>query len=172
MDRRTALLAPAAASLMALLSACAQPVKRADGESFWSGRLALRVEGNEKQSFSAAFELAGAPAQGTLKLFSPLGSTLAHIEWQPGGALLRSGEETRNFNSLDELLESTTGSPLPVRALFDWLSGIDTTSPGWRPDLTGLPEGRLTAQRLQPAPVLHLRLVLDQSGMGQPKVTP
>lgn len=172
MDRRSALLAPAAAALLALLAACAQPAKRTQGQAFWSGRLALRVEGNEKQSFSAAFELVGAAAQGTLTLFSPLGSTLAHIEWHPGGALLRSGEETRNFNSLDELLESTTGSPLPVRALFDWLSGIDTALAGWRTDLAGLPDGRLTAQRLQPAPVLHLRLVLDQSGMGQPKATP
>ena len=60
----------------------------------------------------------------------------------------------------------------PVRALFDWLDGIDTALAGWRTDLAGLPEGRLTAQRLQPVPILHLRLVLDQSGMGQPKGTP
>jgi outer membrane lipoprotein LolB len=126
--------------------------------------MALRVEGHEKQSFSAAFELTGAAAQGTLKLFSPLGSTLAHIEWSAGGAMLRTGEDARSFLSLDELLESTTGSPLPVRALFDWFEGIDTALAGWRTDLA--------AQRLQPAPVLHLRLVLDQSGLGQPKAAP
>ena len=172
MDRRSALLAPAAAALLALLAACAQPAKRLLGQAFWSGRLALRVEGNEKQSFSAAFELAGAAAQGTLKLFSPLGSTLAHIEWHPGGALLRTGADARNFNSLDELLEYTTGSPLPVRALFDWLGGIDTALTGWRTDLAGLPEGRLSAQRLQPAPILHLRMVLDAAGNGRSKATP
>lgn len=171
MRRRTALLAPAAAAL-ALVVACAQPAKRTLGQAFWSGRLALRVEGQEKQSFSAAFELTGAAAQGALKLFSPLGSTLAHIEWSPGGAMLRTGEDARSFLSLDELLESATGSPLPVRALFDWLEGIDTALAGWRTDLAGLPEGRLAAQRLQPAPVLHLRLVLDQSGIGQPKAAP
>ena len=56
--------------------------------------------------------------------------------------------------------------------MFDWLEGIDTALAGWRTDLTGLPEGRLTAQRLQPPPVLHLRLVLDAVGDGQPKATP
>ena len=172
MDRRTALLAPAASAALSLLAACAQPAKRTAGQAFWSGRLALRVEGNEKQSFSAGFELVGAPEQGTLKLLSPLGSTLAHIDWRPSGATLRSGDEISNFRSLDELLEHTTGSPLPVRALFDWLEGKETALAGWRADLTGLADRRLTAQRLSPDPVMFLRVVLDESSNSPSKVAP
>ncbi len=162
---------------LAMLSGCAQqPPRRADPtatqassaaatvtprSAAWSGRLALRVQDAPQQSFSAGFELTGAPTQGTLKLLSPFGSALAMIEWDGAGAVLRADNEVKRFESLDQLVQSATGNPLPVRALFDWLAGTNTQLHGWQADLTGLSEGRVVAQRLVPTPTVHLRLVLE-----------
>jgi outer membrane lipoprotein LolB len=55
-----------------------------------------------------------------------------------------------------------TGTEIPVRALFDWLNGIPTEVPGWRVDLTQLPEGRLQVRRLTPTPTVDLRLKVQQ----------
>jgi outer membrane lipoprotein LolB len=181
-QRLPALLALAA---LAMLAACAQPARRTEAmvspasavaakATSWSGRLALRVQDAPQQSFSAGFELTGAPAQGALKLLSPFGSTLALIEWDGTGATLRTDKEERRFSSLDQLAEAATGSPLPVRALFDWLTGSNTPLPGWQADLSGLSEGRLLAERISPAPNVHLRLVLEPPGNpdADPKRSP
>jgi outer membrane lipoprotein LolB len=152
--------------VLALLAGCAQPPvvqqPEAADQAFWSGRLALRVEGVDQQSFSAGFELKGAPAQGELKLLSPLGSTLALVQWTGEGASLQTNREQRKFDSLDLLLQQVTGTALPVRTLFDWLAGRDTALPGWQADLAGLGDGRLSAQRLEPPPTVRLRLLLDR----------
>ena len=59
---------------------CAQPLKPRDGEeNVWSGRLALQVEDQASQSFSALFELRGSAQNGGLVLISPLGSRLAQL---------------------------------------------------------------------------------------------
>ena len=128
----------------------------------WSGRLALQVEDNASQSFAAGFELRGRPDAGELKLYNPLGGTLAALAWAPGSATLRSGNQVRQFDSIDALVAAATGTVIPVASLFDWLSGNDTAVPGWEADLSQLAEGRLRARRVVPPPVADLRVALDK----------
>ncbi|HEX2544274.1 MAG TPA: outer membrane lipoprotein LolB [Ramlibacter sp.] len=147
-----------------LLAACVSPPRTpvAAGEQSWAGRLALNVEGQQNQSFSAAFELKGAPQAGELTLFTPLGGTAAVLAWAPGSATLRSGGNTRQFPSLEALAQEVTGAPLPVASLFDWLSGKPTPVPGWEPDVSAVGEGRLRARRTDPPPPADLRIVFER----------
>jgi len=152
------------AGSLLLLSGCAQLPRQAPAEvaaNAWSGRLALQVPDDPAQSFSAGFELRGTAVAGELTLLTPLGSTAAQLRWLPGSATLRSGGQERRFESLDALVAGATGTSLPVSALFDWLQGTPTPVPGWQPDLTQLPQGRLRAQRSDPPPVADLRVVLE-----------
>ncbi|MEO7391453.1 MAG: lipoprotein insertase outer membrane protein LolB [Ramlibacter sp.] len=128
----------------------------------WSGRMALQVEGNQSQSFAAAFELKGTAREGELALFSPLGGTLAVLAWAPGSATLRASGESRSFESVEALVTHTTGAAIPVGALFDWLRGVQTPAPGWQADLSQLGNGKLRAERLQPLPRADLRVALDR----------
>lgn len=156
--RRALLLAGAAV----LATGCASPPEGRSPARRWSGRLALRVDTEPAQAFSAAFELTGAAAAGELKLFNPLGGTVAQLSWAPGVARLFAGSDIREFASLDQLAEHVMGTAVPVAALFDWLDGTDTRAAGWLADLSRLPDGRLQAQRLEPAPRAELRLVLER----------
>lgn len=147
-----------------LLASCASPGgPPAGGHAAWSGRLSLRVEGDPNQSFSALFELRGAPQAGELILTSPIGSTLAQLHWAPGEALLRNGSETRRYDSVDALIEAATGAAIPVGALFAWLAGRDERVPGWRPDLSQVSAGRLQATRESPQPRADLRIVFERA---------
>ena len=147
----------------ALLSACAQPPRPAAGTAdHWSGRLAVQVEDASAQSFSAGFELKGAPDAGELTLFNPLGNTLARLEWSPGHALLLNGHERRQSASLQALVLELVGSDLPIAALFGWLKGEAVQAAGWQADLGALDSGRLAATRHTPAPQTTLRIILSQ----------
>lgn len=152
------------AGAVALLAACATPPKpvAAPGEQAWSGRMALTVEGQASQSFSAGFELKGTPEAGELTLTNPLGGTVAVLAWSPGNATLRSNGSTRQFDSLEALAQEATGAPLPVASLFDWLAGKPTPVPGWEPDVTQVADGRLRARRVDPPPPADLRLVFER----------
>jgi outer membrane lipoprotein LolB len=147
-----------------LLAGCAHPLRPPEERSaqYWSGRLALQVEESQSQSFAAAFELEGSPETGELKLFSPLGGTLARLIWAPGSATLNSGSKAQQFDSLEALAAQATGTALPVAALFDWLRGVNTPVPGWVADLSQLADGRLRARRVSPAPAADLRVALDK----------
>lgn len=154
------------ASAMLLSAGCAtrpqteSPVDTSSGP--WSGRMALQVEDNQTQSFAAAFELKGTAREGELSLFSPLGGTLAVLAWAPGSATLRTGGESRSFESVDALVTHATGAAIPVGALFDWLRGVQTPVAGWQADLSQLGNGKLRAERLQPPPRADLRVALDR----------
>lgn len=154
----------ALACTLALLAGCAAPVRTpvAPGTQVWAGRMALSVEGKRDQSFSAGFELKGAPESGELTLFNPLGGIVGVLAWAPGSATLKSGSEVRQFASLDELSTEVTGAAIPVTALFDWLAGKPTEVPGWQVDLSDLQQGRLRAQRSSPTPPADLRVALEQ----------
>lgn len=153
------------AALALLLAGCAVPPRTpvAPGEKSWAGRLALAVEGQASQSFSAGFELKGAPEAGELALYNPLGGTIAVLAWSPGNATLRGADGgTRQFPSLEALAQEATGAPIPVAALFDWLEGRATPVEGWQPDLSRVAGGRLAARRVAPPPVADLRVVFER----------
>lgn len=149
-----------------LVAGCAQPARapQADDVSMgvWRGRLALQVEDNPSQSFSAGFELKGRPEAGELMLYNPFGGTVAALSWAPGSATLRSASEVRQFESIDALVTGATGTAIPVASLFDWLSGNNTAVNGWEADLSQLAQGRLHARRVAPPPVADLRVALDK----------
>ena len=179
MKRRAFFGAAVALPALFSLAGCAHQSK-ADGgaaaaaaqSGFWSGRLAVIVEGEgveaAPQSFSAAFELSGNAREGELLLSTPLGNALARILWQPGSALLHDGKGQHAYTSLDELVERTTGAAVPVRTLFAWLHGQPQDVAGWHADLSGLKNGRLTARRSAPQPFAELRVVLDSvDGQGE-----
>jgi outer membrane lipoprotein LolB len=132
-------------------------------ESQWNGRLALKVQGDPPQAFSADFELGGSPRSGLLAFYTPLGTTAARLQWAPGSASLLADGQTRTFASVEALVREVTGAEVPVEALFDWLRGTATTVPGWNVDLSALEAGRLFAAREDPAlPRIELRIVLQR----------
>ena len=161
--RRRLNIALAGAGL-AVLAGCVQlppaPDLGADRQA-WSGRLSLQVQSEPPQAFSASFELKGSPRQGELRLSSPLGNTLLAARWSGAEALLYTGSETRRFKSIDELIEQSTGAPLPVSALFAWLNGSEGKATGWQVDLTRQPEGRISARQTAPQ-LSDLRIILDR----------
>ena len=150
----------------ALLAGCALPLRATDapaaGESQWSGRLALTIQSEPVQSWGAGFELRGSPERGELQLLSPLGTTLAVLAWTPTVASLRQPAQEQTSGSLDALMLQVTGTDIPVRALFDWLSGTPTQVAGWQADLSQLSEGRLQLRRTEPAPAVELRLKVER----------
>ena len=152
----------AALSLAVLLSACASRLPPAlPGEEAWSGRLALNVDSQPPQSFSAGFDLRGAPSAGELQLLSPLGNTLALVVWDSTSAELRQGGQVTRRGNLDELTAELSGTAVPVSALFAWLRGEQGDAPGWQADLTRHAEGRITARRSAPLPMAELRVVFQ-----------
>lgn len=161
--RRAALLSlPAAAALLASCAARGPATALRPETNAWSGRLGVMVDSTPPQQFSAGFDLSGNEQQGSLRLTSPLGSTIALLRWKPGSALLQQSGKEQSFDSLDALTQAATGVALPLRALFDWLHGVATPAPGWRVDLGNTEHGRITAQRLQPLPVATLRVIFTQ----------
>ncbi|MDR6766513.1 outer membrane lipoprotein LolB [Acidovorax delafieldii] len=129
-------------------------------ENSWNGRIALQIDGQASQSFSAMFELRGTAEAGALVLLSPFGNRIAQLDWKDGHAQLVSGQATRTSDSLDTLLQDVTGTRIPVTALFSWLKGTQASATGWQADLTGIADGRLTARRDDPQPTATLRIAL------------
>ena len=143
------------------LAGCAQPMPSAPvEENSWNGRIALQIDGQASQSFSAMFELRGTAQAGGLVLLSPFGNRIAQLDWKDGHAQLVSGQDTRTSDSLDTLLQDVTGTRIPVTALFNWLKGTQASATGWQADLTGIADGRLTARRDDPQPTATLRIAL------------
>jgi outer membrane lipoprotein LolB len=165
LNRRALLLSACGAALA--VAGCATPAtskQAGPGEiEAWSGRLSLRIDSQPVQTFSALFELRGAPQAGELTLTSPIGNTLAQLHWAPGEALLRNGTETRRYDSVDALIEAATGAAIPVAALFGWLAGREDRVPGWRPDLSQIGAGKLQATRESPGPRADLRIVFERA---------
>lgn len=149
-----------------VLAGCAAPhapqaPDRVGEASAWSGRLALRVESNPPQSLNASFDLRGTAESGELVLATPLGSTLARMEWAPGRATLVSANETRRFASVGDMVAQLTGTPVPVGALFEWMAGRPAEVDGWQADLSTHAQGRLQARRSAPAPAADLRIAFE-----------
>lgn len=168
-SRRLVLLAGLIAPFF--IAGCALPARTLhEYEStspIWRGRLAIQVDADmahdtQASSFSAGFELEGNAQAGGLILSTPLGGTAAQLKWSDSGATLHSSGKIQQFASLTTLIEHVTGTELPVAALFAWLAGENKTANGWQADLSQLAQGRLWAQRINPAPAAQLRLILEE----------
>jgi outer membrane lipoprotein LolB len=148
-----------AMALALVLSGCASTAPI--GHKLWSGRLAVTVHDAHPQHFSSSFELQGSPETGRLTLFSPLGTTLAQVQWSPQGAHWQRGSEWESRANLAELMRELLGTELPVGHLFAWLKGEITHTDGWVVDLSRYADGRIQAQRETPLPRAELRLVFE-----------
>ena len=95
-------------------------------------------------------------------LYSPLGSTIATLSWDPTTAIMRAHGETHYFDSLDALIKQAVGTDIPVGALFSWLAGDNVTIASWSANLSQHAEGKITARRNDPAPQAELRIVLEK----------
>jgi outer membrane lipoprotein LolB len=145
------------------LTGCATPRAPSNpSAAFWSGRMALQLDGTPPQNWSTSFELQGSATQGQLVLLSPLGTSLARLSWSPELAVLEQGQDKTESPNLQSLSQRLTGTQLPIAALFEWLAGRALDEPGWQVDLTAYPQGRLTASRITPAPQAILRIVLER----------
>ncbi len=148
---------------LALLTACATPEPRTVAASNeWSGRLAIQVLKDPPESLNAHFELQGSAQSGQMVLLSPIGTSLARLQWQAEYARLEQGQEQVVGTSLQNSAARLTGTDLPIGALFDWLAGRPSEASGWQVDLSSHAQGRITAERRLPAPVTVLRIVLDR----------
>lgn len=162
MTRRQCLALGSAAWLALGLSACALPKPYAPlQEGVWRGRMALHTEEDPPQSHVATFELRGHAQAGALDVFTPLGSILARLHWDARQAVLETGSETHTGQTLDELAQRIFGAPIPIAALFAWLSGRAQPEPGWLVDLSRYDQGRIFAVRQQPLPRATLRVILQ-----------
>ncbi len=149
--------------VLLMIAACATPRPQPlDTSAFWTGRLALQVQGTPPQNWSASFELQGSAETGQMVLLSPIGTTLARLSWTPQTAWLEQGSDKIESSDLQSLSQHLTGTDLPVAALFEWLAGKTAQAPGWQVDLTAHAQGRLTAKRSTPVPEAVLRIMIDR----------
>jgi outer membrane lipoprotein LolB len=150
-------------TLALALTGCASPkMTPIDTSAYWSGRMAIQVLKDPPESLSASFELQGSARTGEMLLLSPLGTTLARLEWNPQWARLEQGSERLESTSLQKLGARLTGTELPIAALFEWLAGHPAETPGWQVDLSAHAQGRITAERSAPAPGTVLRILLNR----------
>ena len=163
-----ALLAIGCLSATFLIAGCAHPTSTETLNDrkidLWTGRISLHVKSEPEQLFSAGFELHGRPERGELRLTGPLGAVLGVLRWAPGEAEFDSGTpgNLQRFDSIDSLMARTTGAAVPLPALFAWLQGENATAGGWSADLSRHGEGRIAATRIQPLPLVDLRVVVDR----------
>ena len=150
-------------SSVLLAAGCATPrMTPLDANAYWSGRMAIQVLKDPPESLSAGFELQGSAQAGEMVLLSPIGTTLARLEWTPQGARLTQGQQQVDSPSLQRLGARLTGTELPIAALFEWLAGRPAEATGWQVDLTAHAQGRINAERREPSPAAVLRIALDR----------
>jgi outer membrane lipoprotein LolB len=170
--KKVPFIAALIALLTLLLSGCALPAPppefSANGDWVRRGRLAVRIDSESPQFFSAGFELTGNSSTGELSLFTPLGNTAAVISWSPTTTQLQSKGETLRFETLNALMKQMLGTELPVTALFGWLTGENLAVPDWDVDLSQQIAGRIVARRMHPAPPAEFRIIVEQPHIPAP----
>ena len=176
--------------LMTLLTACATPLL-APPDRAYSGRFAVTTAfGEQRENVSGRFNLEIRGPQQIVELSSPLGTTVARVEIEPGGARATGGQmqEVRGADA-DALTQQLLGWPLPVSGLVDWIEGRPVPTRAARVEREGgrvvlleqdgwtirLPEyseatarpRRLVLERLAAAntPSVVLRLIVDEPGV-------
>lgn len=177
---------PAAITMFSLLAACATVV--APPERSYAGRFAATAtRGEQRESVSGRFSLEVRGTRQTLDLATPLGTTLARIDIEPGQARATGTQmpELRGPDA-DDLTEQLLGWRLPVGGLADWIEGrpapgraarierdagriVLIEQDGWTIHLpetfeTGARPRRLLFERAggPGIPAVSLRLILDE----------
>lgn len=152
------------ACILGTVGGCANQARTPihDPSAHWQGRLSIQVESTPSKSLTALFDLQGNTQSGSLTLDSPLGTTMASLQWTTQSARLQANGESREFSSLDALVRHVTGTDLPVDSLFSWLQGIPAPALGWQANLRDLGIGRLSAQRSAPYAPAALKIILDR----------
>ena len=180
-----------AASLLlaALLTACATP-SLVPPDRAYSGRFAVTTAFEEqRENVSGRFTLEIRGPQQIVELASPLGTTVARVEIEPGGARATGAQmqEVRGSDA-DALTQRLLGWPLPVSGLADWIEGrpvptrvarvereggrvVLLEQDGWTIRLQEYSEATARPRRLvleRPAaaniPSVVLRLIVDEPG--------
>jgi len=159
----------ASLGLVAMLTGCATPLLMVAPpapspkvyEKKWQGRLSMTVQTQPPRAMSASFLLEGDARTGELLFYSPLGTTMASLQWNPLTSQLIQGHQQRRFDSIEHLTEELTGAALPINAMFDWLEGTHSAAPGWQVDLSAFADGSVVAKRSSPEPMVLLRIKLD-----------
>jgi len=129
--------------------------------SRWQGRLSVKVQAQPAQAFSANFALQGSADEGALTLTGVLGTRLAEMHWGADAATLQTPQELLRFDSVDAMVRHSVGTPLPLNALFGWLTGRDGAPPGWAVDLGERSVGRIRAWRLAPDAAAEIKIILE-----------
>jgi outer membrane lipoprotein LolB len=149
-----------------LIASCASGTRQAGtfDQNFqtWQGRLAVKVKGEAAQSFSAQYALQGTAASGKLSLYTPLGITVAHVQWSPESVVLFGQGEPRQFATLDALTLALTGTELPIASLFAWLDGSQKVDPQWRIERADLENGVWIAHRDFGASSVDVKVLLER----------
>ena len=175
--------------LVALLTACATPIL-APPDRAYSGRFAVTTAFEEqRENVSGRFNLEIRGPQQIIELASPLGTTVARVEIEPGGARATGAQmqEVRGADA-DALTQQLLGWPLPVSGLADWIEGrpvptrvarvereggrvVLLEQDGWTIRLPEYSEATARPRRLvleRPAaastPSVVLRLIVDEPG--------
>ena len=114
---------------MVLASGCASVAPGAAPAQHFEGRFVASISrGDSREAVSGRFVLATYPGRSTLDLSSPLGTTLARVETDAGGARLTAAQSDGTLatwlgENPDALVESVLGVSLPVSGLADWIVG-------------------------------------------------
>ena len=175
--------------LVTLLTACATPIL-APPDRAYSGRFAVTTAlGEQRENVSGRFHLEIRGAQQIVELASPLGTTVARVEIEPGGARATGAQmqEVRGADA-DMLTQQLLGWPLPASGLVDWIEGrpvptrvarvereggrvVLLEQDGWTIRLPEYSEATARPRRLvleRPAttntPSVVLRLIVDEPG--------
>ncbi|HZA96706.1 MAG TPA: outer membrane lipoprotein LolB [Burkholderiaceae bacterium] len=123
--RGASMRALAVSFVSALLTACATPPPSSPPDRAYSGRLAVTTAlGEQRENVSGRFNFEIRGQQQLLELSSPLGTTVARVEIEPGGARATGArmQEVRGADA-DALTEQLLGWRLPVSGLADWIEG-------------------------------------------------
>ena len=173
-----------------LLAACATTSSVSSPDRAYTGRFAVTTAfGEKRENISGRFNFEVRGPQQVLELASPLGTTVARIEIEPGGARATGAgmQEVRGADA-DALTEQLLGWRLPVSGLADWIEGrpvaqraarlqrdgdrvVLIEQDGWEIRLSEYFEGLSRPRRLaleRPAgpnaPSVLLRLIVDEPG--------
>ncbi len=148
------------------IAGCASGIRSTESfnaeEAIWQGRLAVRVSGDSPQSFSAQFALQGNSERGILSLYTPLGSTVAQVQWSDRGAFLTGEGEPRHFETVGALTQTLTGAELPIGALFAWLQSGRIEAAGWQVERADREAGVLVAHQQNARNSVDLKLLLER----------